>query len=61
MRQNYLHVYAGKKFRGEGLMGKWEGEGAGGGVIAGFYGNVKGHPQDNVRVTVMQVSPRSLS
>ena len=51
-RQNYLHVYAGTKCRGEGLMGKW----GGGGIIAGFYGNVKGHPQKNIRVTVIQVS-----
>ena len=31
-------------------MGKW-GRG-GGGVIAGFYDNIKGHPQDNITVTV---------
>ena len=49
MRQNYLHVYAGTKCR-EGAYGQ-----VGGGVIAGFYGSVKGHPQDNIRVTVSQV------
>ena len=29
-------------------MGKW----GGGGVIAGFYDNIKGHPQDNITVIV---------
>ena len=41
-RQNYLHVYAGTKCR----RGVWCG------VIAGFYGNVKGHPLYNIRDTL---------
>ena len=32
-------------------MGKW---GGGGGVIAGFYGNVKGHLPYNIRYTVSE-------
>ena len=28
--------------------------GQGGSVIAGFYGSIKGHPQDNNRVTVSE-------
>ena len=29
--------------------------GQGGGIIiTGFYGNIKGHPQDNIRVTVSE-------
>ena len=31
-----------------GLMGK------GGGVIVGFYSNIKGHPQVTIRVTVSE-------
>ena len=31
-----------------GLMGK------GGGIMTGFDGNIKGHPQDNIRVTVSE-------
>ena len=43
-RQNYLHVYAGTKC-------VWGGEG---GVIARFYGKVKGHSQYNIRVTLSE-------
>ena len=26
----------------------------GGGIIVGLYGNIKGHPQDNIRVIVSE-------
>ena len=44
MRQNYL--YAGIKCRAA--------YGQGGGIIAGFYGKIKGHPLDNIRVTASE-------
>ena len=45
-RQKYLYVYAGTKW-GRGV-------GGGCGVIAGFYGNVKGHPPYNIRDIVSE-------
>ena len=48
------HVYAGTKCRGGGLRA------SGGGVIVGFYGNIKGHPQDTIRVTVSEYNVYNL-
>ena len=45
-KQSYLRVYAGSKYIGA--------YGQGGGVIVGFYSNIKGHPQDTIRVTVSE-------
>ena len=42
-------MYMQEQSVGRGLMGKWDG-----GVIVGFYSSVKGHPQDNIRVTVSE-------
>ena len=48
------YVYEGTKCRG-GLRAS-----GGGGVIVGLYGNIKGHPQDTIRVTVSEYNVYNL-